>query len=150
MAFEELEGESIKFEMWEISSNDSVYLKTISRDGKIVILVYDVTKRKSFESIKRFWYYSLKEIAPVYAIYAIVANKYDLKENEEVKEEEGREFARKIGAYFKSTSASANIGIQELFKNVAFKSLDPDYSYDILGQTPKIKLRNKKNKKSKC
>ena len=54
MAFEELEGESIKFEMWEISSNDSVYLKTISRDGKIVILVYDVTKRKSFESIKDF------------------------------------------------------------------------------------------------
>ena len=54
----------------------------------------------------------------------IAGNKFDLFSIEEVTEEEGKKFAKEIGAFFFLTSAKESIGIEELFKEVGKKFLD--------------------------
>jgi len=48
-------------------------------------------------------------------------------ENEEVEEEKGRQFAKEVGAIFKNTSSKNNTGIEELFRSIGNKFIDPDY-----------------------
>jgi len=61
---------------------------------------------------------------------AFAANKADLYETEQVNEESGRDYAKEIGAIFKLTSAKNASGIEEVFKSVGLKFIDPEYSED--------------------
>ena len=56
----------------------------------------------------------------------LVANKNDLFDQEEVNENEAKEYAKEIGAIFKVTSAFTGIGIDELFKSIGCKILETD------------------------
>ena len=154
MIFEEYGNKCLKFEIWDTAGQE-IYrslTKIFYKDAKIAVLVYDITKRETFEELKKYWYNQIKESATPDIIIAIAANKCDLYEDEKVKEEEGREFAKEIGAYFKLTSAFLNSGIEELFKTIGVKFLD-DYinnlnkEEDING---KKKLKNKNEKKGCC
>ena len=58
----------------------------------------------------------------------IAANKSDLIENEEISENEAREYAKEIKAIFRVTSASTSSGIEELFRIIGCKILDPYYT----------------------
>ena len=132
MYFDEYGGKKIKFEIWDTAGQE-IYrslTKIFYKDAKIAVLVYDITKRETFEELKKYWYNQIKESATPDIIIAIAANKCDLYEDEKVKEEEGREFAKEIGAYFKLTSAFLNSGIEELFKSVGCKLINPNYSED--------------------
>ena len=60
----------------------------------------------------------------------MAANKSDLLEKEIVPEEEARKYASEIGAVFKLTSACNTTGIEELFKSIGCKYLDPNYKDD--------------------
>ena len=60
-------------------------------------------------------------------VIAIAANKGDLYEDEKVEETIGRNFARDIGAIFRYTSAKNSSGIDELFKAIGNKLIDPNY-----------------------
>ena len=96
--------------------------------AKLAILVYDITRKDSFENLKNVWLKELKEHADPDVVMGIAGNKSDLYENEEVSEQEAREFAKSIGAVFSLTSAQNNSGINELFKNLVKKYLDPNAS----------------------
>ena len=48
-------------------------------------------------------------------------------------EAEARNYASEIGAVFKLTSACAATGIEELFKSIGCKFLDPNYKEDEEG-----------------
>ena len=59
------------------------------------------------------------------------------------------EFAKKIGAVFHLTSASTNIGIIDLFKDLGKKFLGPNNTFS--GNDSKgVKLGAKIEKKKKC
>ena len=79
--------------------------KIFFKDSKIVILVYDKTNKKTFEELK-YWNNEIKEALgdDDNFIKAIVGNKDDLDEDE-VDENEAREFAKSINAKFLMTSA---------------------------------------------
>ena len=68
----------------------------------------------------------------------IAANKFDLFNQQEVKEEEGRKFAEEIGAVFQSTSAKESVGIDGLFHDIGEKIQYYIYLIEYLNQ--KIKL----------
>ena len=154
MYFDEFGGKKIKFEIWDTAGQE-IYrslTKIFYKDAKIAVLVYDITKRETFEELKKYWYNQIKESATPDIIIAIAANKCDLYEDEKVKEEEGREFAKEIGAYFKLTSAFLNSGIEELFKTIGVKFLD-DYINNLNKEeniNGKKKLKNKNEKKGCC
>lgn len=48
-------------------------------------------------------------------------------ENEEVEESKGRAFAKEIGAIFKYTSAKTSSGIEEIFKSIGNRYIDPNF-----------------------
>ena len=60
----------------------------------------------------------------------MAANKSDLFDKEQVPESEARSYASEIGAVFKLTSACTAAGIEELFKSIGCKFLDPNFKED--------------------
>ena len=64
---------------------------------------------------------------------AIVANKNDLYESEEVDEEEAKQFAKDLDIIFGRTSASSGEGIDAIFEEIGNRILNPN-------------LKNKNNK----
>ena len=69
---------------------------------------------------------------------------------------EAREYANQIGAIFKLTSACSGAGIEDLFKSVGCKYLDPNYRDEGASQgntandnKPNVKLTTEKTKDNK-
>ena len=79
-------------------------IRIFVKESKIVILVYDITNKDSFDSLP-FWKGLVDDILSESPILGIVGNKMDLYYNEQVKENELEEYANKIGAKFLLTSA---------------------------------------------
>ena len=153
--FKECQNKSLQFDLWDTAGQEKYRSLTMIfyKDAKIAILVYDITRRETFEQIKKYWYEQVKQTSPPDIILAIVGNKCDLFDIEQVKEEEGKEFAKEIGAIFKLTSCSDNIGIQELFKAIGTKFLETcNFSDDTTGINQNIIIGNdgKAKKKKKC
>ena len=138
--FKECENKSVQFDLWDTAGQEQYRSLTMIfyKDAKIAILVYDITRRETFEEIQKYWYKQIKENSTPDIIIAVVANKCDLLDNEEVSELEGKEFADQIGAIFKSTSCSENIGIEELFKDIGTKFLNTNFSDDTSGTNNNI------------
>ena len=89
----------------------------------MAILVYDITRKESFENLKTCWYHDIKEHGDPDIILGIAGNKCDLYEYEDVSEKEARDFAKSIDAVFYLTSAQSNTGITELFEDLGKKYL---------------------------
>ena len=130
MSFDEFGGKCIKYEIWDTAGQEKyrALTKIFYKDAAVAILVYDITRKASFEEIKNYWYQQIKDCAPKNIVIGLAGNKSDLYDNEQVTEDEARDFAREIGAVFKLTSASTNTGIDDLFRAVGCKVLDPDFN----------------------
>ena len=130
--FEQL-GKNLLLDIWDTAGQEKykALTKFFYKDAAVCILVYDVTRKDSFESLKDYWYSQLKENSEPDIVIGVAGNKCDLYENEEVKEDEAREWAKEIGAVFELTSAQNNTGINDLFLNVGYKFLDPNFKPEI-------------------
>ena len=123
-------NKSIKFDIWDTAGQEKyrALAKIFYQDSKIVILVYDITNKNSFNELKNYWYEKVKENSSSDVIFAIAGNKCDLYEKEEVEKTEGEKFAKEIGAIFHETSALNSNGINELFTEIAMKFASPNVS----------------------
>ena len=119
----------ISFEIWDTAGQEKYrsLTKMFYKDAAIAILVYDITRYDSFEQLRDFWVGQLKDNAPKNLLLAIAANKSDLIGEEKVDEGEARKFAESIGAIFRLTSAKQQTGVEDLFRDVGTKFLDPSY-----------------------
>ena len=112
---------SLMIEIWDTAGQEKYRSinKLFYKDATIVIFVYDITNKKSFEEIKNYWYEQVKENCDLdKIILGVAANKCDLFNKEEVKEEDGKMFASRIKGAFQSTSCFTGIGINDLFNQV--------------------------------
>jgi small GTP-binding protein len=118
-------GESITFDIWDTAGQEKYrsLTKFFFKGAKMAILVYDITRKESFENLKTCWYHDIKEHGDPDIILGIAGNKCDLYEYEDVSEKEAREFAKSIDAVFYLTSAQSNTGITELFEDLGKKYL---------------------------
>ena len=66
MTFDEFHGKTIKFEIWDTAGQEKyrALTKIFYKDAGVAILVYDITRKESFEEIKNYWYNQIKEYAP--------------------------------------------------------------------------------------
>ena len=123
-------GESLDLDIWDTAGQEKY--KSLTRiffkGAKLAVLVYDITRNDTFENMKNVWLKEIKEHADEDIIIGIAGNKSDLYDEEKVPEEEARAFAKSIGAVFSLTSAQNNSGINDLFKNLVKKYLDPNAS----------------------
>ena len=126
-------GKSLLLDVWDTAGQEKYrsLTKFFYKDAKVAILVYDITKQSSFDSLTNFWYKEVKEHGPENIVLGIAGNKCDLYEKEEVNENQAREFAQSIGAIFALTSAQNNSGINELFRDVGNKYLDPTFQQKL-------------------
>jgi small GTP-binding protein len=65
VAFKELE-KNIKFEIWDTAGQEKYrsITKIFYKDANVAILVYDVSRKESFEEIKNYWYQQVKDNSP--------------------------------------------------------------------------------------
>ena len=129
---------SLKVEIWDTAGQEQYrsLTKIFYKDATAAILVYDITRKKSFDEIKNYWYKQLLECAPSDIVVGLAGNKADLFDREQVSEEEAKEFAKEIKATFRLTSAMTASGIDELFSAVGKKILDPDYDDEDVEPEP--------------
>ena len=66
LTFDEFQGKSIKFEIWDTAGQEKyhAFSKNFYKDADVAILVYDITRKESFEKIQKYWYNQVKEYAP--------------------------------------------------------------------------------------
>ena len=129
---------SLKVEIWDTAGQEQYrsLTKIFYKDATAPILVYDITRKKSFDEIKNYWYKQLLDCAPSDIVVGLAGNKADLFDREQVSEEEAKEFAKEIKAIFRLTSAMTASGIDELFSAVGKKILDPDYDDEDVEPEP--------------
>ena len=136
-------GKTIKLEIWDTAGQERyrALTKIFYKNALAAVLVYDITRKQSFEELKNYWIKQIKESASENIILAIAANKSDLLDREQVNEDEARNFAKENNAFFYETSAKNSIGVNELFIGIGkkFYGLDPDL---------KLKDDNNENERS--
>ena len=56
------ENQSIKFEIWDTAGQEKyrALAKVFYKNAAVCILVYDITRRASFEELKKYWIQELK------------------------------------------------------------------------------------------
>ena len=100
--------------LWDTAGQEAYHSlnKLFIKGSKICILVYDITKRESFEALDE-WEKTLEGLLGKETVLAIVGNKNDLYLNEAVKDSEEEEYAKKKGILHCRTSAKQDkIGFQ--------------------------------------
>ena len=142
------DGKQVIFDLYDTAGQER--FRSIARiyykNAKVVVLVYDITSKKTFEEMKGYWYQQVKDIETKDLIIAIAANKSDLYEEREVEDDEGKEFATSIKAIFVSTSAKNDSGITALFDNIGQKLLNPDFDFDAAEKKKKDEYNKRKMK----
>ena len=122
------------------------------RDASAAILVYDITKKGSFESLKR-WHRELLESGSKDLAIVVAGNKEDLVESESVSPDEVNNWAKSIGAAFKKTSAKTSYGVEQVFRELALKFIpDVQDAVPVRRETVTVKKNNNKAEaqKKKC
>ena len=130
---EKINGKQINFELWDTAGMEKFRSveNLFYKEAQICLLVFDITKRATFESLKNYWYNVIKNESPEGIIFHIAGNKVDLFENEEVKKKEVKEYCDKINCDFDYISAKENQFIDELFKKLGEKFLNSDISKNM-------------------
>lgn len=143
------------FSIWDTAGQERYrsISKMLYRDAKAVILVFDLTSSKSFQSLNS-WYTSVQETSSKQVIIILAANKID-EENWEVDKKEVENYAKIINSPIFFISAKTGENVYFMFEKIAeilmgqwkFKnrSLDEtgDKSSFLLSET-QLKVKKKK------
>ena len=131
--------------------------KHFYKDAYIILLIYDITNQKSFDSLKQTWYPDIQIYGENYVILGVVANKSDLYENDNcVDEQEANNFAKEIGALFFLVSARNGSNISILFDDLLNKFLEKDIQEKVIDiemgkkSNSSFELDQRKKRKKKC
>ena len=112
----------IKYEIWDTAGQE-VYrglTRMYYRNARAALLVYDISSESTFAQLDG-WLMDLRTFAPENLLIVIVGNKSDLFEEEAVDVERATNYAKANGALFRHTSAKDNLGINDLFFDIAEK-----------------------------
>lgn len=118
---------NIKLAIWDTAGQERFRTLTPSyyRDAQGAILVYDVTKRSTFQKLDS-WLNEL-EIYGTRPNMAkmVVGNKID-QPDREISREDGFKFAKKHRTLFLETSAKTSEGVKQAFEEVVRKIIETD------------------------
>ena len=110
-----------RLKIWDTNGQEKFHSVTslYIQGSNIILLVYSLDSKESFENLD-FWYNTIKSsLDGKNYIFAIIANKSDLKDNVAVSDEEGKKYAKEKKAIFRSISAKEDgNGIDKLFDDL--------------------------------
>jgi small GTP-binding protein len=112
----------VKAQIWDTAGQERfarVLLPTYFRKAKGVILVYDITNAKSFESLSERWMAQLQDHASSDELAKLlVGNKSDLTEAREVPLEKAQQFCQEYGMEMLETSAKSGQNVLASFEKL--------------------------------
>ena len=143
---------SLRIEIWDTAGQERYrsMAKLFYQDAKIIIFVYDVTSKSSFDELINYWIPEVQNtINTKEVIFGLVANKSDLYEIECITSEQGIKLADEINAIFQKTSAKLGLGISLLFENLGRTYLEPGFDYKKEENIDKENFERKKIEKER-
>ena len=116
----QLDGKRVKLQIWDTAGQERFRTITTSyfRGAQGILLVYDVTDRQTFVSIRN-WVAQIQMHADVNVNKILIGNKCDMSDQRAVTFEEGEALAKEYNIHFFETSAKQNINVDTSFLTVA-------------------------------
>ena len=108
---------SVKVLIWDTAGQEKFQniAKQYYKGANGVLLIYDISKRKSFERVD-FWLKELKDNNKIEDLFiCLVGNKIDLEDRREIRTEEGESYAKNNNIKFLEVSARSGKNISQLF-----------------------------------
>ena len=137
-----------KVNVWDTIGQEKyrALTKIFVKESKIVIFVYDITNRNSFDSLP-FWKKIVDELLTDTPILGVVGNKMDLYVDEQIKSDEVEKYANEIGAKLLLTSAKTDSTsfsnfLQELLNDYLIKGSNERIKSFSLNKKPTKKKKN--------
>ena len=156
---EKIKGQKVRLEVWDTAGQEEFrsVTKLFVKNSKIIILVYNVTQKLSFEGLNYWYDFIQKELAQNFVL-GVAGNKTDLifedGYDEEITSEEGKAFAEKIKANFSLVSAKeSGKEITNLFNQCISSYLDSRDGTEDTNYNIKLKSDNgslSSNNKGEC
>ncbi|MBA0652352.1 hypothetical protein Gohar_012320 [Gossypium harknessii] len=114
-----IEHKSVKAQIWDTAGQERYRAVTSAyyRGAVGAMLVYDISKRQTFDHIPR-WLEELRGHADKNIVIILIGNKSDLENQRAVSTEDAKEFAQKEGLFFLETSALEATNVEAAFLTV--------------------------------
>ena len=114
-----IQHKSVKAQIWDTAGQERYRAVTSAyyRGAVGAMLVYDITRRQSFDHIPR-WLEELRSHADKNIVIILIGNKSDLEDQRAVPTEDAKEFAEKEGLFFLETSALEATNVETAFMTV--------------------------------
>ncbi|XP_072971286.1 ras-related protein Rab11D-like [Typha angustifolia] len=114
-----IEHKSVKAQIWDTAGQERYRAVTSAyyRGAVGALLVYDITKRQTFDHISR-WLDELRGHADKNIVIMLIGNKTDLEDQRAVSTEDAKEFAEKENLFFLETSALQATNVEAAFQTV--------------------------------
>lgn len=114
-----IDHKTIKAQIWDTAGQERYRAVTSAyyRGAVGAMLVYDMTKRQSFDHVAR-WLEELRGHADKNIVIMLIGNKSDLSTLRAVPTEDAKEFAQRENLFFLETSALESINVESAFLTV--------------------------------
>lgn len=115
----QIEGKTVKAQIWDTAGQERYRAITSAyyRGAVGALLVYDITKRQTFDNVQR-WLRELRDHADSNIVIMMAGNKSDLNHLRAVSEEDGHSLAEKEGLSFLETSALESTNVEKAFQTI--------------------------------
>ena len=119
MKYTDSSGRSIPVQIWDTAGQERFNTITYSFywQAQGVIIVFDVTNRETFDSVKK-WINSIAEHADPSIIKVLVGNKIDLEDERQVQRHEAGALAAEYKIWYFETSAKENQNVWEVINHM--------------------------------
>ncbi|XP_073022851.1 ras-related protein RGP1-like [Primulina huaijiensis] len=114
-----IDHKSVKAQIWDTAGQERYRAVTSAyyRGAVGAMLVYDITKRQTFDHVAR-WLEELRGHADKNIVIMLVGNKTDLESLRAVPTEDAKDFAEKESLFFMETSALEATNVEPAFLTV--------------------------------
>ncbi|KAM9522643.1 ras-related protein Rab-22A [Oncorhynchus nerka] len=145
------QNELHKFLIWDTAGQERfrALAPMYYRGSAAAIIVYDITKEDSFQTLKN-WVKELRQHGPPNIVVAIAGNKCDLSDAREVSEKDAKDYADSIHAIFVETSAKNAININEVFIEISQRIPVLDAGGGAAGNGFKLRRRPSETRTRTC
>ncbi|MFX1328747.1 MAG: Rab family GTPase [Promethearchaeota archaeon] len=122
---EEINSE-VRLIFWDIAGQSKYELtrKMFFQGCAGTLLVYDVTRSSTFESITSKWFDDFKKYGRADGVCLLIGNKIDMNDSIKVQSENGKKLSSELNAAdFIETSAKYGENVEKAFKKLVFSVL---------------------------